>query len=175
MVPRRCDDPAPLLPVREELGSDLDGKLVYQDQRGAARGVQVRCPVDRPVRVAEIPPLVDSQEAQEDDAWAARSAPGHDKLNDVAEPDPLRQGANERLKARDDPVEEAKREAPERRHPPSIGGPRSESPRRVGSRGCARSAHRGAGVVLILAARRSAILVEIAHGAREGSPRLGVT
>src|SRR5450759_4171453 len=48
LVPRRCDDPAPLLPVREELGSDLDGRLVYQDQRGAARGVQVRCPVDRP-------------------------------------------------------------------------------------------------------------------------------
>jgi len=122
LVPRRCDDPAPLLAVRQEFGSDLDGRLVYQYQGGAPGGVQVPRPVDRPVRVAEIPALVDSQEAEKDDAGPARSAPGHDQLNDVAEPDPLRPRANERLKARDNPVEEAKREAPEGRHLPSIGG-----------------------------------------------------
>ena len=135
LVPRRCDDSTTLLADRQELGPDLDGRLVCEHHGCATGGVQVPRPVDRPVRVAEIPLVVDSQEAEQYDASPAGSAPGHDQLNNVAEPDPLRPRANERLEARDDPVEESEREAPEARHPPSIGGRRSDSPREVGSCG----------------------------------------
>src|SRR3972149_1595638 len=105
---RFSGEPKPGVP-----GRFMRARLKPRRRRIGARGRREPPPPPR----AE-PGGAHAQAPEQAGAAPTGAPPGHDELNDVAEPDPLHPRAHERLEAGDHPVEEAERDAPVSRHPP---------------------------------------------------------